>query len=425
LSYSTTAFAQPPIVIDWATRTLVSSPPEIGRTLSSVVRVINVNDVVYDYTVDIVEVRRAIDDFAALGGAIAQRPPGAPSADVCRTDDARTEMTAATTAIGGLAPQLKEGKYESIPVEVTVAAWARNVAPHVANVRTLQRDILEKLNLNQCSDRIAAQTFLGTGYPAFENRIAPLERKIAGPHVVEVPITLRADTDYTLIVTEKFSGVATADGAKRFTFSPASAVLTLSAGFGATRLEGRAYDARTTPGANPGDPVRTTLAVSGLGTRPVVVTLLNYQIPGADRGDYGLAVSTGPVFAFSTGTSNSASLGVFVGISGHLFRRFFVTPGIHLGEFADTPAGFNGDGAAIPDKFGELVPRKQWKTRFAIMFTYRTVDLAKATPKPKVETPAAKPAAGDKAGSGDNAAKDAAKSDKKDEAKKPGGGSWL
>ena len=380
------ASAQSAIVIDWSTRTLVASPPEIGRTASAIVTIRNVNDVLYDYTVDISEVRRPIDDFAALAAlrtTVTATPPGIE--DPCRTMEARAHLAGATKAIAA-SPELTpvpnaEGKYQSVAVGTTVATWQRAVAPEVKMVRTLETEIRQKLG--SCLNRDAANDFLTNEFPAFNAAITALERRIASPHVIQVPITLRPDTDYTLVVTERIGGATTIDGGKSFTFSPASAVLTLSAGFGVTWLEGRAYSARTVPGVNPGDPVKTVLAVDGIGQRPVMVALLNYQFPFSRSDDYGLSVSSGPVIAFNTGTSNSSSLGFFAGISGHLFRRFYVTPGLHIGEFADTPLGFSGPGAPIPEKFGALAPQKRWTTKFAIMMTYRTVDFSKVTPKPK------------------------------------------
>jgi hypothetical protein len=218
-----------------------------------------------------------------------------------------------------------------------------------------------------------------------------IERKLGSTHAISVPITLHPDTDYTIVVTEKYKGAITVDGAKNFVVSPASTVLTLSSGFGATWLEGRAYVAASAPGANPGDANRTLLRVDGTGVRPAVPALLNYQLPIPTNGDWGFAISSGPVFAFNSGTSNSSSLGVFVGGSVHLLHRFYITPGLHLGEFADYPTGFSEPDQPVPANFGELVPMKRWTMRFALMFTYRTLDLSKAFAKPKVAPATPKP----------------------------------
>ena len=390
------ASAQPSVVVDWSTRSLVASPPELGRATGAVVTIRNVNDVLYDYTVDVLEVRRSLDDFALLAGTLGKSPAvaAAPVAsEVCPVDEMRNWLA----AVGGvieqnhdLTPPKKDGKYVSVPVEATVAAWTSEVAPLVARVRDLEARVRE--NIDQCLDPKAADTFLRREFAPFEARVTVIERRLSGPHSIQFPVTLRPDSDYTLLVTERFKGAATIDGTRSFTFSPASTVLTLSAGFGVTWLEGRAYSARNAPGANPGDATRTLLSVDGKGQRPALIALLNYQIPGAATADYGLAIATGPVFAFNSGTRNSSSLGLFAGLSVHLFRRFFISPGLHLGEFADTPLGFKGENDVVPPNFAELMPRKRWQTKFAVMFTFRTADLSKVTPKPKAASPEPPPA---------------------------------
>jgi hypothetical protein len=63
------AAAQNGIVIDWGTRTVVSSPSTLGSTLTTTV-LRNINDVLYDYDVDIVDMLRPTDDFSHIAGAV-------------------------------------------------------------------------------------------------------------------------------------------------------------------------------------------------------------------------------------------------------------------------------------------------------------------------------------------------------------------
>lgn len=378
------ASAQPSVVVDWPTRTLVASPPELGRSTGAIITIRNVNDVLYDYTVDLVEVRRALDDFTLFGGTLTPKLAASPlQPGVCPISETRQQLAVVGDAIArnhDLVPVTKDRKYLSVPVEATVAAWASDVAPLVADAKALEARIRQ--DIAQCPNQQEADAFLRREFAPFEARVAVVERRLSGSHSIQVPVTLRPDSDYTLVVTERFRGGATVDGNKSFRFSPASTVLTLSAGVGVTWLEGRAYSSRNAPGVNPGDATRTLLSVDGKGQRPALVALLNYQIPKAATADFGVAIATGPVFAFSSGTKNTSSLGVFAGLSVHLFRRFFISPGAHLGEFADTPLGFRGEGDVVPPNFGEVVPRKRWQTKFAVMVTFRTADLSKVAPKP-------------------------------------------
>jgi hypothetical protein len=388
------AAAQNGIVIDWASRTVVSSPSTLGSTLSTTVLVRNVNDVLYDYDVDLVETLRQIDDFGHIAGAVRAAPSVA--ADNCSGEVAqiRSEMTAVSDGLTGsaqLTPKPdKDGAYPSVRLSATLAAWKQRVEPPLSRARGLAAALRAKID--QCSSS-EARRFLDDEYRPFDNEMRLIERRLAGTHVIQVPITLRPDADYTIVVTEKFNGVATIDGTKKFIVSPASTVLTLSSGFGATWLEGRTYNAAATPGANPGDPNRVQLRVDGEGVRPVVPLLLNFELPFRTNGDWGVALSGGPVLAFGSGTTNSSSLGFFGGLSFHLFHRVYITPGFHLGEFADFPLGFESAGATIPDKFGDLTPRKRWTTKVAVMMTFRTLDFSKLVSKPKVteEKPAEKP----------------------------------
>jgi hypothetical protein len=102
--------------------------------------------------------------------------------------------------------------------------------------------------------------------------------------------------------------------------------------------------------------------------------LLNYQLPVFTswrwmRDSGGFAISTGPVYQFG-GSPGVSRLGYFGGISFHLFNRFYLTPGVHLGEFADFPLGTCG-GCALPDNF-TITPVKRWTAKFAFGITYRT-----------------------------------------------------
>jgi hypothetical protein len=117
-----------------------------------------------------------------------------------------------------------------------------------------------------------------------------------------------------------------------------------------------------------------------------LAALLNYRIPlpsswqwtkGWNTTDTaGISISTGPVFRLAGSNSGTSSFGYFGGVSLHLWQRFFITPGVHLGEFADFPAGF-GPGSVIPPNFGTLTPVKRWTARFAIGLTFKAADLSK------------------------------------------------
>ena len=109
------------------------------------------------------------------------------------------------------------------------------------------------------------------------------------------------------------------------------------------------------------------------------MALLNYSLGSIrlDRDSYGLALSAGPVLKLG-GKSDASSFGFFAGVSGHLYHRFYITPGIHFGQFADFPVGF-GNGSTVPENFGELNPVKRWTTRFALALSFKTKDFSGLT----------------------------------------------
>lgn len=110
--------------------------------------------------------------------------------------------------------------------------------------------------------------------------------------------------------------------------------------------------------------------------QPLLIGLLNYDlpIPHLDNGAYGLQISSGPTFRIG-GANNVSSFGYFGGLSVHLWKRMFLTPGVHVGEFADFPLGFSA-GSTIPSGFGTLTPVRRWTARFAFAITYRTTSIS-------------------------------------------------
>ena len=200
------------------------------------------------------------------------------------------------------------------------------------------------------------------------------------------------------IVTEICEGSPTVNGVKEFQFSPASDTLTLAAGTLLTRIEDRSYQGRSVPDAMSGG-TKNVLVVEGSSRiRPVVVALLNYRIPlGAldkhlEKHAIGFALSSGPAFQLTSGSSEVSKIGYFGGISFHLWNRLFLTPGVHVGQFADFPQGFTAAGQTIPPNFGALQPVKRWTARFAFGISYKTLGFGTFTSKGESTGQGQKPA---------------------------------
>jgi len=78
----------------------------------------------------------------------------------------------------------------------------------------------------------------------------------------------------------------------------------------------------------------------------------------------------------ANGKADTSKFGVFLGGSMHLWQRLFVTTGVHFGEFADFPQGFNRAGDPIPTNAGTPTGVKRWTGRFALSITFKGKDLS-------------------------------------------------
>lgn len=152
-------------------------------------------------------------------------------------------------------------------------------------------------------------------------------------------------------------------------------VLTLSLGAMFTTLAYRTYDHQAVPTASG---TQDRLVVNGNSSwNPQGLALLNYKLWNADKAPQpGFALSTGPAFKFG-GSPSVSSFGWFAGLSFSIWRRCFISAGMHLGQFADFPPGF-ANGTPIPANFGQLTPTTRWSGRFAIGLTVQTNSFVKS-----------------------------------------------
>jgi hypothetical protein len=156
--------------------------------------------------------------------------------------------------------------------------------------------------------------------------------------------------------------------------------LSSSAGFLLTTLPARSYSSATAP--NPSDPTETQNVLKvdyGSGIRPALAVLLTGNLPQVNKRNYGLGVSAGPVFDIANGKADTSRFGFFGGISLRLTPWIFLTPGVHVGEFADFPPGFTHAGQVIPPNTGTPTGTKRYTARFAFALTFKLKDLGAST----------------------------------------------
>jgi len=367
------------VVIDWSTKKLIKFPPTVSaaKEVKGVIR--NVNDVLYSYTVDPHSAPTPVDDARHFFGALyGYAPAAAITADNCNTwlETAKGAFKKIQEALSPI--DSKTGKVGSTALADTIAAWNKAGPDRL----TLEG---ERHRLGTCLES-AVKAFLDQEYKQYES----LRNKINGSkHEVHFTLKVYPRGEHVIPVSELFSSGALtnaptnlteAERTYKFT-TEGDGELTLSAGLLVTKVEARSYESRTVP-----NQTQAQLDVNGAGDgRPAIAALLNYKVPRFDADKIGLALSAGPVLAVGQGKSETSNIGFFFGLSVHLWHRLYLTPGMHLGEFADFPRGFSASGDAIPANFGTLTPSKRWTTRFSFGITFRTVDFTKIMPPKKVD----------------------------------------
>ena len=376
------------IIIDWSTQTLSSSPAKVYNTMVVNVRLNNANTLLYDYKIDITATPRNPNDFGNIADVLMKTAaPGAPPGALtpCQTA-VRAAEDAVTNLKGVLAtkntpvnPDQGNGKYANVKVANTVSYWKASVQPQddllKQNVTAMKLAVAQVPSTCTPADVSGVADFLVKTYGPLRASLDSFESQLDVPHLIVVPVTLSPENDYKVVITEFYEGKATEGGTQTFTFSPESDILTLSAGTLLTEVQNRTY----TSGALPSQTGNFLLVSGNSAIRPILVAQLNYRIPKASWDSFGFALSTGAALQFTGGNSGVSNVGFFGGVSVHLWRRFYVTPGIHVGEFADFPPGFTAPNQAIPAGFGQLNPNKRWTARFAIGITYKTLDFTKFT----------------------------------------------
>lgn len=380
------------VVVDWPGKSLVSSPAKINKKVEASIVIQNVNDILYHYSIQVVGTPRADDDFSAIAKAFsAAKVAGEAAGDPCpplldaaqkaalalgTTRDSFYKLPETFTASCSVA------KPCSIGIKDTQKKWTELVQPAL---HTAQSSI-DDLN----NGPVACTNTYGKPIADMQAAVNDIKQignyVLSDSHNVSVTRTLEPDTDYSVTIRELYmssassSGTVTTADAVVVSFSPATDRLTLSAGALFSEIQNRGYTSQAEPNAtNTG--TQNVLVVSGTSRlTPLATALLNYEIPPIGNltlsGDnWGLAVSTGPTLQFGS-KSGTSSFGYFLGAGVHLYHRFYISPGIHIGQFADYPPGFTSSGQLVPTGLGTPTPVNRYTVRFAFGVTYKAHDLS-------------------------------------------------
>lgn len=374
--------AQVDVTIDWPSKTLQNFPTRLEPPAKLKVTVKDVNDYLYSY-------KGSINVDPTPVTSISAAKFGSLSDDRCKSiDDVLARIDQAMRA-NFVVAKTANGKYPSIPMETSRAAWK-------ANLQT-------EYTLMEAADATAKGC---QGWNTYEKEWRPAMQRLSkadsGKHEYPFEATISENGKVTVTIIESYKDEVTDEGERNFVFQAQSGRFFLSVGFLATQVQARSYDvvdvgvikgtaAVAAVGNTPAvaavpDQTKKELRIQGTGSyRPTAAVLLNYKIPLPKfmGPKYGFALSAGPVYRISqnAGASTASNWGLFAGASLHLWERLWITPGFHIGEFSDLPRGFTAaDGLRIPDGFPSTFSGvNRFTTRFGIGITFRAADFKAAS----------------------------------------------
>lgn len=365
------------IVVNWKNST-ISCPARVGFENKLPVTVLDVNDLLYQYTLEVRVAASPADLGAELLNAIALRSteragliakgPVETAADLIKS------LKTAIEADVNLSPKPKDGKYPSIGLAETQQAWIK-----IENLEDYQelRKLVPKVETAPASDLRTEVLAAWSKFQAFGDRVHSPQHKLTA----YVALEPGASNKVTVDVRERFNSQPTSREEKPLECTIASDVFTLSVGIAISTIAAREYTVVHVPKTGPdGQTLSETydaLAVQGAtNRRPVGTALFNFAVPlrELNQDSWGLAVSTGPAVRLG-GVGTSSSFGWFGGVSLHLWRYVYLMPGFHFGEFADFPVGFSQN-SAVPPNFGTPVPVKRWTAKFGFSMTFLTKSFA-------------------------------------------------
>jgi len=372
------AQAQNQVVVDWQAQKLVSFPQIVSQRMASTIVVQNVNDLLYQYKIDLTPTPRAIDDASSLL-AIAAGASGANQGVGLVPDSCTTNVAALNNKVAQVGQAVAEvldpnrkdtnGKYRTLQQVIT--EWNTRVK---TNMTTINGDATVAGSIESVSATCTGDELTNMGRPAVaraqvvQTDVATKQRKVDGQHQIEQAVSLDPETDYQITVTEQVSNGLATGASFSAKFSPSSHLLTLSLGTLLTSIQQRSYSTMK----DPSNTAQNLLSVSGTGKfSPLGVALLNYECPKFSNETIGATISSGLVLRFGSSTVSASSFGWFGGGGIHIYHRLFVAAGIHVGEFSDFPIGL-GRGSVVPANYGNASGVNRSTTRFAFTITYQT-----------------------------------------------------
>lgn len=359
------------VVVDWAAKKVTSQPSSVEKNTTATVQVNNVNDMMFTYSISFQLKPLQASDFDAIAKAFSIAGKAAAgeavTCDISKVLASQKALADAEAEFLNM-PATNQGCSKSKPCDVTLqqaqAAWKQSVQPKVDSAQTDLSDFTAACTSDSFQPAVKSAT----------DAINQALNTINGPHSILKPnaIQMSPDAITSLEVDQLWMGVPTTNGTYSVDLQPSNNRLTLSAGALFSEVQNRSYTVSAVPNSA-GTGTSNVLSVAGVSRfNPTGVALLNYEVPGLDWERVGFALSSGPVFRLGS-KSDASSFGYFAGVSVHLFHRFYITPGFHLGQFADFPPGFSAN-RLVPSGIGTPTPVNRWTWRFGFAFSYKAKD---------------------------------------------------
>ena len=379
--------AQQQITILWVSKQPQSGPITVDQSTPVHIVVTGVNDALYYYE-----------------GYVTAEPTPLPNiqfpsvASAAAGTTGCTDVTSTLKAIAGdmkswqLNPwvdnkgkDLTGGTPNSVSMETTRQFYVSNIATKFATVSQAQAQT--------CS--------LGSQWSDINAFTQDWAQRLSRPHTYEIDTTLMPLNDYTIHLIEyaydashnlQMTNACTQNAKATectIKYQPTTNLLSASGGFLFSQLQSRTYTRANVPGGTD-----SVLQVNGAGrVNSLLTALVNVKIPcfwpsqpkippcSPTSDSWGWMFSIGPVLQLGS-NDQTTRVGMFTGISVHFWKYMYVTPGLHVGNFADFPPGFTHSGQDIPSSFtGALTPQTRPTARFAIAVTFKGFNIPTGSSK--------------------------------------------
>ncbi|MCC6536691.1 MAG: hypothetical protein IT162_04020, partial [Bryobacterales bacterium] len=326
------------VTVNWATRTIdCPSEVEYDRRLS--IRVIKINDLVYNYDIEASARRSWADDFAQMKDLFKFEAAATGTCPDLKKAKEKVAAVAAALEKATKPTQNQSGKYESIALETTIAAWNKIEAGDEFKEAT---DALKKLE-DQTDCQGAELEKVRDDW----RKILAFGEKVRGPHEWQgtIGITMGANHDVSVKVDELFRNSITEKGSQDFKCEVKSALMSLSAGPLFSSLSNRKYAVVDIPKLDPATGLTLNETYKGLAVENAkpsalaATALFNFALPKLSGAGLSVHATSGPVLRQSS--SGSSSFGYFAGFSLAIAKRLFITYGVQRSQFADFPVGYS------------------------------------------------------------------------------------